>query len=430
MPQKRLCWIAAPDRFPAELTEVLDLDVVWHDTWPSALPECDAVVVEGEGDQVERWLRRRRRGSPEVWVRAHDADEELWQARGAHGVVDPGARGTALARLLVDRLARRGSPGRPSAETVAESLEMRRVLEAAREAAHSSATVLIQGETGTGKEVVARTVHAESEHAKGPFVALNCAALPDPLLESELFGHTRGAFTGAERERKGAFDEAEGGTLFLDEVGETSAAFQAKLLRVLQERAFRPLGATRSRRADVRIVAATHRLLPREVRAGRFREDLFFRLSVVPLTLPPLRERRDDVLPLAEHFLALHGERERKPGCRLAGDARRRLVARSWPGNVRELENAMLRALVRAKPGQTLGAADFDDPWEEHDPPPEILEADTDREAPLRENLDRVEAWLIRDALDRQGGHRSATARALGLTREGLYKKMKRLGIE
>jgi Nif-specific regulatory protein len=232
-------------------------------------------------------------------------------------------------------------------------------------------------------------------------VAVNCAAFPDTLLESELFGHVRGAFTGADRDKRGLFEAATGGTLFLDEVSETSGPFQAKLLRVLQEREVRPVGGTRTRAVNARVVAASNRDLRHEAQRGTFREDLFYRLAVFPIQLPPLRKRPRDVIPLAEHFLAIHGLREGKPGACLSPEAKRLLQAYRWPGNVRELENETQRALASLQPGDTL-----------------------------RETVGRVEAWIIRRALERNGGRRAETARRLGITREGLYKKMKRHGIE
>jgi len=264
--------------------------------------------------------------------------------------------------------------------------------------------------------------------ADRPLVAINCAALPDSLLESELFGHARGAFTGAERDRRGAFEDAHTGTLFLDEVGETSGAFQAKLLRVLQDRAVRPLGSTRSREVDVRVVAATHRDLQREVAHGRFREHLFFRLHVFPIRIPALRDRPEDVIALARHFFELHGRAEGRPGVTLSAAARRRLLAHRWPGNVRELENAVLRALVLAGRGSAIGEEHFDLLAAET-PPAAIESLETAGDEHLSDTLARVEAWLIRSALDRNAGHRTETARRLGLTREGLYKKMKRFNV-
>jgi transcriptional regulator with PAS, ATPase and Fis domain len=287
--------------------------------------------------------------------------------------------------------------------------------------------VLLSGETGTGKELVARAVHRGSPRSGGPFVAVNCAAFPDTLLESELFGHTRGSFTGADRDRRGLFEEAHGGVLFLDEVGETSRPFQAKLLRALQEREVRPVGGSRTRSVDVRVIAASNRDLRAEAAATTFREDLYYRLAVFPIRLPPLRERPGDVVPLAEHFLALHGRQEGKPEVHLSAAAERLLQSHRWPGNVRELENEIQRALALAEPGEALTPEHFS---ERVAGLLEPVEANLRAGDTLRDTLGRVEAWIIRRALEDQGGRRAATARRLGVTREGLYKKMKRHGIE
>jgi transcriptional regulator with GAF, ATPase, and Fis domain len=233
------------------------------------------------------------------------------------------------------------------------SAEMRAVQKTIGLVADSDATVLITGETGTGKEVVARALHRYGRRASGPFVAVNCAAIPSELLESELFGHVRGAFTGAASDRRGAFQEAGGGTLLLDEIGDMGLATQAKILRAAQERTVAPLGG-KPVRVDARIIAATHRDLPSLVRDGSFRDDLYYRLAVVPLDLPPLRERPADVVPLAEHFLArLPGPRRR-----LSSDAAARLLAYAWPGNARELRNAVERATVLGR-NTIIEAADF-----------------------------------------------------------------------
>jgi two-component system response regulator HupR/HoxA len=291
-------------------------------------------------------------------------------------------------------------------------------------ASRARATVLISGETGTGKELIARAIHRASPRAARPFVAVNCAAFPDTLLESELFGCVKGAFTGADRDRAGLFETADGGTLFLDEVGETSGAFQAKLLRVLQERELRPVGGSRARRVDVRVVAASNRDLWRQSQAGTFRRDLYYRLAVFPIEVPSLRERRSDILPLAARFLDLHGDASRP--CPLAPDAARLLESHAWPGNVRELENEIQRALALATPGAPLEAGHFSARLRE---PLEPVASEFPPGESLRENLERVEAWLIRRELDAHGGRRAETARRLAITREGLYKKMKRLGI-
>jgi DNA-binding NtrC family response regulator len=316
------------------------------------------------------------------------------------------------------------SPESPA--VVGQSAAMRDIHALIWRAAHSRATVLVQGETGTGKELVARLVHARGPRRKSTYVAINCAAFPESLLESELFGHRKGAFTGADRDRPGHFELAHRGTLFLDEIGETSPALQAKLLRVLQEREVLPVGGNRPRPVDVRVIAATNRDLGEETRAGRFREDLFYRLAVFPITLPSLRERPGDILELADHFLHKHGQREQKPGCQLSAAARRLLLSHPWPGNVRELENEIQRALALAETGECIG--------------PRLLSPrltglmEAVAQAPhagesLHASLCSIEAWLIRRALDHNGGRRALTARKLGVTREGLYKKMKRLGI-
>ena len=431
MPIKTVLWIGPARSFPAELADDPRIDIAWEDHCPDRPQSCDLVVLDAEVGGAESWLARRKPSEPPVLVRTAEADPDArWLARGARALLSSREGDPQLADDLIALCSRprASDPPRPRAAFIAESAGMRAVAALAERAARSRVTVLVLGETGTGKEVVARAIHAASARAERPFIAINCAALPDSLLESELFGHTRGAFTGAERDRRGAFEEAHSGTLFLDEVGETSGAFQAKLLRVLQERAVRPLGGTRPREVDVRVIAATHRELPREVARGRFREDLFFRLHVFPIRIPPLRERPEDVLPLAQHFLALHGAAEGKPDCALSAAARRRLVAHRWPGNARELENAIQRALVLAPRGAALAEEHFDGLAAEP-PPPEVEGLEHAGDEPLRDTLARVEAWLIRAALERNAGRRSETARRLGLTREGLYKKMKRFSV-
>jgi transcriptional regulator with PAS, ATPase and Fis domain len=310
---------------------------------------------------------------------------------------------------------------------IVRSEVMQRVFELVDLAAASPSTVLITGETGVGKEVIARALHARSERADAAFLGINCAAFPEQLLESELFGHRRGAFTGADRSKTGLFEAAGNGTLFLDEIAETSLGLQARLLRVLQEREIRAVGDTATRPIHCRIIAATNRVLAEEVRAGHFREDLFYRLNVFPIAVPPLRDRRADILPMARAFLQKHGPREHKSDCHLSLAAGHLLEAYRWPGNVRELENEILRALMIVSEGGLITPRQLSPKLTE------ILEpiaegARTDET--LREALDRVEGWLLRRALANQGGRKARTARRLGLTREGLYKKLKRLGIE
>ncbi len=335
--------------------------------------------------------------------------------------VTTGSDPTAREGEAEDRLAD------PTSRLIFSSRAMQEVRALIDPAAASPSTVLVTGETGVGKEVVARELHARSPRRDAPFLAINCAAFPESLLESELFGHVRGAFTGATRAKRGLFEAAEQGTLFLDEIAETSLSLQAKLLRVLQEREIRPVGETTTRAITCRIVAATNRRLADEVEQKRFREDLFYRLDVFPIRIPPLRERRQDIVPLARHFLALHGPREDKRGCHLSLAARHLLESYAWPGNVRELENEMLRALMVSSSGGLITPRQLSPRLVE------ILEPIAHGARPdesLSEALARIEAWMIRRALANNGGRRAYTARRLGLTREGLYKKMKRLGIE
>lgn len=310
---------------------------------------------------------------------------------------------------------------------ISKSTAMNDVSELVDLAASSPSTVLLTGETGVGKEVIARQLHARSARKGEPFVAINCAAFPETLLESELFGHTKGAFTGADRKKEGLFEAAGRGTLFLDEIAETGLPLQAKLLRVLQEREIRPVGGLLQVPIHCRIIAATNRLLSEEVSAGRFREDLFYRLNVFPIRIPPLRERRSDIMPLAHYFLALHGPREGKTGCHLTLATGQLLEGYRWPGNVRELENEILRALMLTPSGELVTPKALSPKIVE------ILEPISHGAQPdetLRQALDRVEAWMIRRALTNNGGRKARTARKLGLTREGLYKKIKRLGVE
>ena len=310
---------------------------------------------------------------------------------------------------------------------VAESAAMSEVLGLVRRAARSPSTVLITGESGTGKELIARAVHYHSERVGGPFVAVNCKALAQGVLESELFGHEKGAFTGADRARAGLFERAHGGTLFLDEIGEIPGEFQAKLLRVLQERRLQRVGGNEDREVDIRLVAATNRSLQAEVAAGRFRDDLYFRLAVIPIQLPSLRERPEDILPLARHFLARWNA---ELGRELRGwtdGVEKYLLGHSWPGNVRELENAIERGVVLAR-GDRI---DLDDLL--IDPEAAPGEADTESGSEPTGNLqvflDSAAAERIRAVLDEVDGVKVKAARRLGVDRTTLYRLMRKYGI-
>ncbi len=297
---------------------------------------------------------------------------------------------------------------------------MRAVQKAIGLLADQETTVLITGETGTGKEIVARAIHRHGRRASHPFIAVNCAAIPADLLESEMFGHVRGAFTGAGADRKGAFSQADRGTIFLDEIGDMSPALQAKFLRVLERREVTPLGG-RAVAVDVRILAATNRDLGAEIAEGRFREDLFYRIGVVPLALPPLRARLADTIPLAEYFLAGVGA-----GKRLEPAAAARLLAYPWPGNVRELRNAIERAAILT-PGPVIPAAAFDFLRASEE---ETAQATHPGASDLPGAVARLEAAMIRQALAEADGNRVEAARRLGIHRQLLYVKLRRYGIK
>ena len=330
----------------------------------------------------------------------------------------------------------------PGVTLVGTSSAMQEIFKTIGRVAKSDATVLIEGESGTGKELIARAIHFHSPRWSGPFVALNCSAIPRDLLESELFGHERGAFTGASERRVGRFETAAGGTLFLDEVGDMPIELQVKLLRVLQEREFSRVGSTQVLKANARIIAATNQSLERAVREGRFREDLFFRLKVVPITVPPLRDRRGDIPELIRHFLAKVNAEMGTDIAAIAPEAEELLIRHPWPGNVRELENCLLRAAVLA-PGRTLTPEDLQ--LSEATPPPPLSGslADTlrsavaalvrDPERPAKEMhaavVAAVERPLIELILEQTGGNQLRAADLLGINRNTLRKKITSLGI-
>ena len=304
------------------------------------------------------------------------------------------------------------------------SPKMDRVLELVKKVAATDATVLITGESGTGKELIARAIHENSARRSGSFVAINCGALPEGLLESELFGHVKGSFTGADRNKRGLFEEASGGTLFLDEISETTQALQVKLLRALQEGEVRRVGDNHPIKVSGRLVTATNKDMAKHVKEGKFREDLYYRLKVFPIEIPPLRERREDILPLAEHFLRKAKKKMGGRAARFAPDAARALQAYAWPGNVRELEHAIERALIMAG-GASVGAADL---------PPEVQgEAAAGAQAapaPEEQTLEALEKRHILAAYESCGRNASAAAKKLGLGRNTMHRKLKDYGIK
>jgi len=319
-------------------------------------------------------------------------------------------------RQLQSRRALRQSDPDLPAGLVGSSPAMLRTLDLARRVAKVDTTILITGESGSGKERLARFIHDESARTAGPFLAINCAAVPETLLESELFGHARGSFTGASQDRPGLFEAANGGTLLLDEIGDVPPAMQVKLLRVLQEREVRRVGENRTRSVNVRVLAATNRDLLADVHGARFRQDLYYRLRVVEIVVPPLRERREDILPLARQFLAGVAKRFGKKAPALAPKAANLLLGYSWPGNVRELENALERAVVLAR-ADRIGADDL---------PPEVGAGPPAIQTPSEiRTLAAVERDYIAAALRASGGNRAHAAQRLGIGAATLYRKLK-----
>jgi DNA-binding NtrC family response regulator len=376
-----------------------------------ALPEPPHVVMITAFGSIETAIRAVKLGAYDYITKPFEIEELLLVAGKALG-----ERGL---RRQVARLQREVEETYGFTNIVARSEAMREVLALVRRIASSTASVLITGESGTGKELVARAIHYNSPRTRGPFVAVNLAAVPETLIESELFGHKKGAFTDARVDRPGLFVEADGGTIFLDEIGELALPLQAKLLRVLQEHEIRPLGATKTQRVDVRVVAATNRHLEHMLTEGTFREDLYYRLNVIQLDLPPLRGRPEDVLPLVDHFLAQFGAKDTPPRAfRLSPEAQQLLLAYSWPGNVRELHNVLERGVALCR-GDLIGADDLPSHVREKKPA-DFLAAAVAR----RMTLADLEREYIERVLDDEGGNKTRAAQRLGLDRKTLYRKL------
>ena len=366
------------------------------------LPRCPVVMMTGSRS-ISGAIDAIRLGAVTVLekpVAAEVLEKELRQAMSSRADLEKG----------VDAAAEAGIIGRSPA--------IRAVLDVLFLAAPTDATVLIEGETGTGKELVAKALHRLSRRARGPLVAVNCAALPETLAESELFGHAKGAFTGADKPRAGRFREADGGTLFLDEIGEMPLALQAKLLRVIQEGEVQPLGVDKPQSVDVRLVAATNRNLGELAAEGKFRSDLYYRLNVVPLGLPPLRDRREDVGTLAGHFL-------RGTGRKFNAEAMASLERYPWPGNVRQMENVVARLKV-LKPEGDFQLADLPQEIRGAQPLPAIPQ-NAATGVDLYAALGDLEDRLIREALERSGGNKNQAAKSLGLNRTTLVEKLRKM---
>ncbi len=393
--------------------------------------EIPIIFLTGHAD-IPTSVRAMKAGALEFFTKPFD-DEPLLEAirqgiarsnRTPNRVLD-GAREARTLRVQNPRLTAEKASGRC---IVGEGPAMRRLLETVSRVAPKDITLLIRGETGTGKELIASLVHASSRRAARPLVRFNCAAIPGELAEAELFGHARGAFTGAVQTHRGFFAQADGGTLVLDEVGELPLPVQAKLLRALQDGEIQPVGAARVDRVDVRVVACTHRDLASEVRAGRFREDLYYRLAVLELVVPPLREHREDIPALAAEFARRQGERFGMQGVRLSPELLDALQRLDWPGNVRQLENAVARIVALATGGE-IGLEAF---GTASAAPAADARAETPPEGTLglREQVEAVERSLIGRTMAEVGGNQSEAARRLGLSRGSLIVRLKKYGLE
>ncbi|MCG3135089.1 MAG: DNA-binding transcriptional regulator NtrC [Planctomycetes bacterium] len=452
--------------FDLVVTDLVMRDVTGFDVLAAAKqrhPDCEVIVVSGQGG-VESAVEAMQKGAA-TYVRKPVRIEELRAF--AQKQIDK----IALRRRTED-LERRVDENYGAQGIIARSPQLRAVLQLVRQVADTNATVLVLGESGTGKEVIAQAVHRLGRRRNGPFVAINCAAMTESLLESELFGHERGAFTGAVRSHRGKFEYAEGGTLFLDEIGDMPLSLQAKLLRVLETREVVRVGGNSPTKVDVRIVAATNQDLDQAVRDGRFREDLLFRIKVVPIRIPPLRERREDIPALVEKFMKEFADLHGRPIRGVTSAAMARIIAYPWPGNVRQLRNAIETAVLVA-PGSWIdtpglppevqgaltetssagaepppssssaatssAAASSPHAATSHAPVPDALSTANGDGAPsapeqrlegLVMNLEDVERILIRNALRQTGGNREQAARLLGISERTLYRKIKQWGTQ
>jgi two-component system, NtrC family, response regulator AtoC len=400
--------LAELGRQPADLVvsdiRMPDLDgVQLLERLRQAAPEVPVILVTAFGD-VEGAVDAIRRGAFDYLAKPYDVDGIRHLVRRALAQAALASENRALRKQVRDKYRLEGIVGRSEA--------MLRVFKTAARVAQSDATVLIEGESGTGKEQVARAIHAASPRADMPFVAVDCGAIAEGVLESELFGHAKGAFTGAQGSRRGLFEEAHRGTLFLDEMGDVGPALQARLLRALQEGEVRRVGANESTPVDVRVLAATNKDLARQVKEGKFREDLYYRVNVVTIRLPPLRERREDIPLLAEHFAAKHGRPE---GSAITPEARELLVAYDWPGNVRELENVVARALALNHAGLVVPE---DLPDRLRGLPPAVPSSGSAE----RPTLAEVERRYAVQVLGETGGNKTRAAEILGIDRKTLYR--------
>ncbi len=382
----------------------------------AADPSAIVVMISGHAS-IQDAVEATHLGAYDILEKPLDTDRILVTLRNAIGHLDLREENVRL-RETVHR----------SGEIVGKSAAVRALLEQIEKVAGTPARVLITGENGTGKELVARAIHARSTRAKGPFVEVNCAAIPSELIESELFGHMKGSFTGAVQDRAGKFEQADGGTLFLDEIGDMSLAAQAKVLRVLQEGEVTRIGGQKSRKADVRVVAATNKRLEEEIAASRFREDLYYRLNVVPIVVPPLRDRREDVPLLVQHFVARLAAESGMPARSIAPEAMERLASLDWPGNVRELRNTVERLLILAT-GPRVGLPDVERLVGARAAEPAGTLGSLDQFTTYEEFKLASERAFLSAKLRQFDWNVAETARALEMPRSNLYKKIERHGL-
>ena len=382
-------------------------------------PEIIAIVITGFGT-VKDAVEAIKQGASDFITKPFQFDALLHVLNSAFEARRLKSENAYLRSQLEERYRIDGLVGR--------SKVMRDLFQLLEIVAATSSTVLITGETGTGKELAARAIHHSSARRANRFVAINCSAIPETLLEAELFGHARGAFTGAVGTRQGRFEQAHKGTLFLDEVGTMSAALQAKLLRVLQEREFERVGDSHTIKVDVRVIAATHSDLHKMVGEGAFREDLFYRLNVIPVQLPPLRERRDDIPLLVQHFVQKLSADAGRPPAKISQEAMRSLMAHNWPGNVRQLENAVERAVAFSQGRRQIDAADLSPEIQKEPPAPEGLDPWFPEDGvDFEQYISGIELALIQRSLERTHGNKRQAAKLLNLKRTTLIEKLKRL---
>ena len=421
------------------------LEALEADAFDALLTDLRMPHVDGMSllrTALDRWP-----GMPVIMLTAHGTVDTAVEAvkLGAHDFISKPYDNADLAKTIAKAVSTRtldlAEPTRPARGDpesgadgrfglIGTSTAMRSVFDIIEKVAATPSTVLITGESGTGKELVARALHTRSLRADAPYIRVNCAAIPDTLIESELFGYEKGAFTGAVTDKPGRFELADGGTLFLDEIGEISTEMQVKLLRAIQESEFERVGGVKTKRVDVRLITATNRDLAAEVAAGNFREDLFYRLNVVPIRLPPLRERADDIPLLARHILRKYAQRLHKPGAEISDDALDRLRGYAWPGNIRELENVLERTLLFCE-GPRIDTPDL--PAEVNlsttAPPPMLPEGVTQLKEAVKLTTRRIEQEMIERALTDTGGNVTHTAKQLGISRKSLQTKMKEFGL-